>query len=346
MPFAPLAAIAGLRSRPAPRGRALSRIVFGAFATLALLATTVSLGPAANAAVAVPRMPTGLPIAIEKPTTYVRSFSCDMRVQPGTQALASLLKTTYPTISYGLNRSCTHAGEHSDGRAIDWMATSANTTSEGYATAVINWLLKTDAAGNTFANARRLGVMYVIHDGRIWGSYTPGDGWKEYDGCATKTGPSWFNYCHRDHVHISLSWEGARAQTSFWSKKVAPTNYGPCRVDGLRWSFRYTTARYTPCAQPIAITSAAGATTTQRALVDNSGQRLALGDVGPGVQAIQLALGTSPTGTFGPITEAAVLKFKAASTGVAANAIVGTGTWKSLLAAFVPKAVFTAPYGR
>jgi hypothetical protein len=324
----------------------LARILLAAFATVALLATTVSVSPAANAAVAVPKMPTGLPSAIEKPTTYVRSYSCDMRTQPGTQALASLLKTTYPSVSYGLNRTCTHAGEHSDGRAIDWMATSANATTEGYAKAFIAWLLKTDAAGNTFANARRLGVMYVIHDGMIWGSYTPGNGWKEYNGCSTLTGKSYFNYCHRDHVHISLSWEGARKQTSFWTKKVAATNFGPCRVDGLRWAGRYTAARSTPCPQPVAVTAAASATSKQKALVDNSGQRLELGDVGPGVAAVQAALGVNPTGTFGSVTEAAVLKFKRASSGVDANALIGTGTWKSLLSKYVPKAVYTAPSHR
>lgn len=339
-PIAPLGT--DLRCRSS-RSRVLSRILLAAFATVALLATTVSGSTAASAAVAVPKTPTGLPAAIEEPTTYVRSYSCDMRIQPGTQALASLLQTTYPTVSYGLNRSCTHAGEHSDGRAIDWMATTANTTTKAYAQALIAWLLKTDAAGNRFANARRLGIMYIIHDGRIWGSYTSGDGWKEYNGCATLTGPSYFNYCHRDHVHISLSWEGARKQTSFWTKKVAATDYGPCRVDGLRWSYRYTTARAIPCLPVSSITAPTTATTKQKNLVTNSGQRLAYGDVGPGVAAIQAALGVSTTGLFGPMTKAAVLKFKEQAFGVVYNAIVGQGTWRALLSTFVPKAIITPP---
>jgi hypothetical protein len=321
----------------------LSRILLALFASVALLATTLTFSPSAGAAVPVPAMPAGLPTAIENPTTYVRSWSCDMRVQPGSLALAELLKTTYPTVGYGLNRTCTHAGEHSDGRAIDWMATTANPTTKAYAQAVIGWLLKTDAAGNKFANARRLGVMYIIHDGRIWGSYTPGDGWKEYNGCATLTGPSYFNLCHRDHVHISLSWEGARKQTSFWTKKVAATNYGPCRVDGLVWSFRYTSARATPCTPVKGITTPSTATSVQKNLVANSGQRLAYDDSGPGVSAIQAALGVTPTGYFGHVTEAAVLQFKARSLGVAANAIVGQGTWRALLTSFVPKAIITAP---
>ena len=334
---------ADLRCRAASRGRTLSRILLAAFATVALLATTLSVGPSASAAVAVPKTPTGLPSAIERPTTYVKSYACDMRVQPGTQALASLLKTTYPNINYGLNRTCTSQGEHSDGRAIDWMATTANPTTKAYGKAFIAWLLKTDAAGNRFANARRLGVMYVIYDGRIWGSYTSGDGWKEYMSCSTSGS---FNLCHRDHVHISLSWEGARKSTSFWTKKVAATNYGPCRVDGLRWAYRYTAARATPCVPVSSITAPTTATAKQQNLVTNSGQRLALGDVGPGVAAVQAVLGVTPTGTFGPITQEAVLKFKAKATGLAANAIVGIGTWKSLLSTFVPKAIITPPQHR
>jgi hypothetical protein len=317
----------------------LSRILLALFATVALLATTFTFSPPAGAAVPVPATPAGLPTAIEQPATYVRSWSCDMRTQPGSLALAELLKATYPTVSYGLNRTCTHAGEHSDGRAIDWMASIANPDAQAF----IDWLLKTDAAGNKFANARRLGVMYLIHDGRIWGSYAAGDGWREYLGCSKLTGPAYYNYCHRDHVHISLSWEGARKQTSFWTKKVAATDYGPCRVDGLVWSYRYTSARAVPCTAVKGIITPSTATTVQKNLVANSGQRLAYDDSGPGVSAIQAALGVTQTGWFGPVTEAAVIKFKARSSGVAANAIVGQGTWRALLTSYVPKAIITAP---
>jgi hypothetical protein len=62
--------------------------------------------------------------------------------------------------------------------------------------------------------ARRLGVMYIIHNRRIWGSYRAGEGWRPYVGANP----------HTDHVHFSFSWAGARKQTSYWDG--TPVTYG------------------------------------------------------------------------------------------------------------------------
>jgi hypothetical protein len=71
---------------------------------------------------------------------------------------------------------------------------------------VFTWLFRADAAGRRFAMARRLGVMYIIFNRRIWGSYQADEGWRPYVGANP----------HTDHVHFSLSWAGARKQTSYW----------------------------------------------------------------------------------------------------------------------------------
>lgn len=65
--------------------------------------------------------------------------------------------------------------------------------------------------------ANRLGVMYVIHNRKIWSSYSPG--WRDYTGYEP----------HTSHIHISLSWNGARAHTSFWTGRVWPADYDTCR---------------------------------------------------------------------------------------------------------------------
>ena len=54
---------------------------------------------------------------------------------------------------------------------------------------------------------RRLGIMYVIWDGEILRAYRPHLGWDPY------RGPN----PHTNHMHISLSWAGARQQTSWWT---------------------------------------------------------------------------------------------------------------------------------
>ena len=67
--------------------------------------------------------------------------------------------------------------------------------------------------------ARRLGVMYIGWNNQMWRGYDIGRGWDELRGCyaASKAGTAYDNECHRSHVHISLTWEGAMALTSFWS---------------------------------------------------------------------------------------------------------------------------------
>src|SRR5579875_1612324 len=90
--------------------------------------------------------------------------------------------------------------EHYDGRAIDWMVSVTDRRQHAAAKAFLAWLLATDKAGNRFAMARRLGVMYVIYDNRMWGAW---DGrWEQYDGCFHHPQPAYANTCHRTHMHI------------------------------------------------------------------------------------------------------------------------------------------------
>ena len=52
-------------------------------------------------------------------------------------------------------------------------------TGEGQkrASALINWLFAKDKAGRPYANVRRLGIMYMIWNNKIWESYRASDGW-------------------------------------------------------------------------------------------------------------------------------------------------------------------------
>ena len=79
---------------------------------------------------------------------------------------------------------------------------------------MFHWLFRADAKGRRFAMARRLGVMYVIYNRRIWGSYRAAEGWRPYVGANP----------HTDHAHVSFSWAGARKQTSYWDG--SPVTYG------------------------------------------------------------------------------------------------------------------------
>lgn len=308
--------------------------------TAALTLALVTIGAAAvpaSAATVSPRTPTGLPSAVEPLAGYVRPVGCDPRIHPGTSALAQLLKTTYPSTSYGLNRVCdTHASEHTDGRAIDWMVSARTTDGQAKAKAVIDWLLATDKSGVPYANARRLGVMYLIWNNQIWGAYATDEGWRPYQNCAATPDKSLDSACHRNHIHISLSWEGAMKKTSFWTKKVAAPEFGPCRPKDQNWAGRYV-LRSTPCVRYASVPAPVGSSAVMKDLVKYSGIGLVRGDKGPAVKAVQVALHVDPTGFFGDKTYAAVRAFKAKQTGVDQNGIVGAGTWRALMRANAPK---------
>ena len=133
--------------------------------------------------------------------------------------LADLLDRTYGVYTKGYVRPCPYSLEHQEGRAVDWMVNSQDPTQDAAAEAFLSWLTAPDANGEPAAMARRLGILYVIWNNQIWGTYRHSDGWREYSGCGapdnTKKGDA--TSCHRDHIHISMTWDGANAQTSFWS---------------------------------------------------------------------------------------------------------------------------------
>jgi hypothetical protein len=178
-------------------------------------ALTVSVLPAGAAPVT--RMP-GKAIEIFSP--YQGQTTCNPTPKPGTLALSRLVMAAYPgTGTSGIARDCSIGGlsEHKEGRAWDWHVVYSNPKQRAQAADFLHWLFATDAYGNTFAQARRLGIMYVIWNKRIWGSYSAGSGWRAYTGSDPHTG----------HMHISLSWTGAQKKTSYWTGTVAPVLKAP-----------------------------------------------------------------------------------------------------------------------
>lgn len=321
-------------------GAALALSVFtGLFAgaagaaPIAAAATPVATPAPAAAPVKTPEAAVTAPAGIESLAPYVPQSSCEWVDKPGSVAFGALLKATYPDTSYGVTRGCTGTmnSEHYDGRAVDWMNSIRKPTQAAQATAVLDWLFATDAAGNKFANARRLGVMYIIWNGRIWGSYN--QVWKPYSTCSAHPEAGWDTTCHRDHVHFSLSWAGAMKRTSFWTGAVAANDYGPCRVADLNYAAPYRAANPARCASYPTVTAPTGSTAAYTGLVKFSGAYLQSGANGNAVKALQTALGVTAVGTFGPATTAAVTEFKSTH-GLPANAVVDAATWRVLLAAY------------
>jgi hypothetical protein len=204
-----------------------------------------------------------------------------------------------------------------------------NAKQRAAARSAISWLLATDAAGNRFAMARRLGVMYLIYDNRMWGAW---DGrWEEYNNCSHLPGNANDNWCHRAHMHISLSWAGAMGRTSYWSGRVAPTDYGPCRPQDLNWAPRYLGANLLGCPRFPLVRPPAGASSTKKALVTYSGAVVHSGSHGPAVDAVQRALHVAVTDVYGTQTTAAVKAFQRKHD-CAVTGRMTAATWRRLLA--------------
>ncbi|MBA3233014.1 MAG: peptidoglycan-binding protein [Propionibacteriales bacterium] len=186
-------------------------------------------------------------------------------------------------------RVCTSGGtsEHKDGRAWDWMLNVGNRADRKVSADFLGWLTGAGPTGIRGEMAARLGVMYVIYNHKSWSSYNRV--WKDYTG----------DDPHTSHIHISLSWNGARATTSFWTGRVWSTDYGPCRVFTSQPAVVPTAiARTRPCGP---------------AVLSPRGSSLPFGWIGSTGAAVSLAqrtLGTAPTGRFDATTRAAVLRYQ------------------------------------
>ncbi|WP_229068664.1 hypothetical protein [Actinoplanes sp. DH11] len=150
--------------------------------------------------------------------------TCDPVAKPGPVALQALLDQTYGDHTGYFTRDCGEGGrsEHKEGRALDYMLNVNNASQKAIADSILNWLLATDVHGNKHANARRLGIMYLIWNRQIWHASEASAGWQPYSG----------ESAHTDHIHFSFSWPGARKQTTWWTAGRNNTTAGDFDGDG------------------------------------------------------------------------------------------------------------------
>src|SRR5262249_4156300 len=151
----------------------------------------------------------------------------------------------------------------------------------------IAWLVGDGPSGQRGEMASRLGVMYIIYNRKIWASYSPG--WRTYTGADP----------HTTHIHVSLSWNGARAHTSYWTGRVWPVDYGTCQVfAGQPAVVPSSKPRTTAC--PAATAAPRGST---QSLVWT-------GSSGPQVSQAQALLGVADTGVYDKATRSAVMSYQ------------------------------------
>ena len=166
----------------------------------------------------VPVIPRALPAISDPVASYEEQTGCNSTPKPGTVRLANLIRRTYGNDSIGISRGCGIGGtsEHKEGRALDWMTSARSRQGRANAEAFLTWLLGPDQFGVAAGNATRLGIMYIGWNDRFWRAYDVGRGWTELDRCLSDPASGDDTSCHRNHMHVSLTWDGASGRTSFW----------------------------------------------------------------------------------------------------------------------------------
>lgn len=210
--------------RSTSRARSLARL---AAASLGGLLSLSLLAPPPLAAAKTPPPPRALASSqIDAHLGYMPQSTCSPSAKAGTKAVLKLLIKTWGGSSSGISRGCGVGGrsEHKEGRALDWHMSVKKASQRKRVNAALNWI-----TANNGEVALRLGIMYVIWNQHIWSVYYPELGWRlmEDRGGATAN--------HKDHVHISLSWDGAYQQTSWWTGQpiTDPLN-SRCGAPGVR----------------------------------------------------------------------------------------------------------------
>ncbi len=155
---------------------------------------------------------------VEAYAGYQPQKKCRRHPKPGVLALADWLVARGG--GYGpIFRACTGSStsEHKESRAFDWVLDARSEVDQALAASMLEEIFAPDDTGQPHALARRMGIMYVIWDDHMYAAY---DGFvaKRYlsSGCRNRRTCS-PTLRHRDHVHVSLTRQGAKGLTSWYA---------------------------------------------------------------------------------------------------------------------------------
>ena len=194
----------------------LSRPIRAAALAIGLVLLAGGLAPAqADTLPPGPSSPAPAPDPIDAYAPYQGQTTCDPTMKPGAQYLLDAA-VGYWKVGRKITsiRPCNQGGtsEHKEGRALDWGLLVTNPAEKAAGDAFVQWLTAVGPDGKVGYNARRLGVMYIIWNTQMWSNSSSQAAWKPYTGASP----------HTDHVHVSLTWNGAYQRSSWWSGVAIP----------------------------------------------------------------------------------------------------------------------------
>jgi hypothetical protein len=159
---------------------------------------------------------------VEPYAGYQPQSVCSSWDKPGTKVLGRWVVASYGGRFGNISRPCTgrSVSEHKEGRAFDWTLDAYSGADRARATRLLRALFATGASGEPAELARRMGVMYVIWNDRMYAAYDQFRA-KPYlsSGCRTAATCS-KTLRHRDHLHVSLTRPGGLGRTSWYVGRV------------------------------------------------------------------------------------------------------------------------------
>lgn len=211
-------------STSAPRLSAASAL-FAAVAALIAVVASVVLAVGGHAAASAGKLP------LEDYAPYQPQTRCSPHDKPGAVLLLATIVHRFGGSPGRIGTPCDGStSEHHEGRALDWMIDARTAEGRAAADRLLTWLFEDDADGDPAARARRLGVMYVIWNDHIYGSYR-GFAPEKYRNSACPPKKK-LRACsptlrHRDHVHISLTRAGGKGLTSWFVGRLGRPSVSP-----------------------------------------------------------------------------------------------------------------------
>ena len=158
---------------------------------------------------------------LEDFASYQPEERCSPKAKAGAEYLAGWLVRQYGGARGRIGAACTDSvSEHQEGRAVDWSNDAATKAGRARVKAFLRDVLAADHRDRQAAKARRMGIMYVIWDDRMWSAWDGFEPEPYLSSSCTKPKKCSKTLRNRDHVHISLSRKGGYGRTSFYDGRV------------------------------------------------------------------------------------------------------------------------------
>lgn len=166
--------------------------------------------------------PTAATARIEDYARYVPESHCSPFAKRGALFLSGWLVRHYGGTAGRIAAPCDKhtVSEHQEGRAVDWMVDVRVRSERRLARSFLDDLFDRDGHDNPDAMARRMGVMYVIWNDKIWSAW---DGFRPHpylNGGCKKLSKCSITLRHRDHVHVSLTRKAGIGDTSWFTRRM------------------------------------------------------------------------------------------------------------------------------